>query len=205
MRHFAEQPWADFVRGVSAPQISRDIKAHLAEGCSKCQTALDAWSRVRRLAAEESIYAPPDNLVRLVKLGFASTHTLTQQPPAWTLASLVFDSFAQPLPAGVRSGALNVWQVIYEAEGLTVDLRFGRRAQSKEVHVVGQVFDKQAVRALQDNASVELSTENDQLVATTAVSTLGEFHLEFEQQDPMWLSVKAVGRNIVRIPLTNPR
>ncbi len=203
MLHFAEQPWADFVRGVSAPQVSRDIKAHLAEGCSKCQTAHDAWTRVRRLASEESAYAPPENLVRLVKLGFASSQA--QQSPAWTLASLVFDSFAQPLPAGVRSGALNVWQVIYEAEGLTVDLRFGRRAQSKEVHVVGQVFDKQAVRALRDNASVELSTEKEQLVATTAVSALGEFHLEFEQKDPMWLSVKAVGRNIVRIPLTNPR
>src|SRR5277367_661450 len=186
MRHFAEQPWADFVRGVSGPQISRDIKAHLDEGCSKCQTAHDAWSWVRRLASEESAYAPPENLVRLVKLGFASTQA--KQSPAWTLASLVFDSFAQPLPAGVRSGALNVWQVIYEAEGLTVDLRFGRRAQSKEVHVVGQVFDKQAVRALRDNASVELSTEQDKLVATTAVSALGEFHLEFEQKVPMWLS-----------------
>jgi hypothetical protein len=203
MRHFAEQPWADFVRGVSAPPISSDIKAHLAEGCSKCQTAHDAWSRVRRLATEESGYAPPDNLVRLVKLGFVSVQA--PQPRAWTLASLVFDSFAQPLPAGVRSGALNVWQVIYEAEGLTVDLRFGRRAQSNEVHVVGQVFEKLAARALRDNASVELSTEKDLLVATTEVSALGEFHLEFEQKDPMWLSVKAVGRNIVRIPLTNAR
>ncbi len=204
MRHFAEQPWADFVRGVSGPQISRDIKAHLAEGCSKCKTAHDAWSRVRRLATEESAYAPPQNLVRLVKLSFGSK--AAQPSPKWTLANLIFDSFAQPLLAGVRSsGALNVWQVIYEAEGLTVDLRFGRRMQSKEVHIVGQVFDKLAVRALQNNASVELSTEQDRLVATTAISALGEFHLEFEQQDPMWLSVKAAGRNTVRIPLTNPK
>src|SRR5271155_2240654 len=194
MRHFSEQPWADFVRGVSGPKISKDIRAHLASGCPECKKAHDAWSRIRRLATDQGAYAPPENLVRLVKLGFASKAA----PPSrtWTLANLVFDSFAQPLPAGVRSGALNVWQVIYEAEGLTVDLRFGRRAQSKEVHVVGQVFDKQAVRALRDNASVELSTEQDKLVATTAVSALGEFHLEFEQKVPMWLSVKAVGRNI---------
>src|SRR5580698_1421846 len=203
MRHFAEQPWADFVRGVSAPPISSDIKAHLAEGCSKCQTAHDAWSRVRRLATEESGYAPPDNLVRLVKLGFVSVQA--PQPRAWTLANLVFDSFAQPLPAGVRSGALRVWQVIYEAEGLTVDLHFGRRAESKAMHIVGQVFDKQAVGALQDNASVELSTEHEQLVATAPVTGLGEFHLEFEAKDHLWLEVKAVGRNTVRIPLTNPR
>jgi hypothetical protein len=203
MPHFSEQPWADFVRGVGGPEISRDIKAHLAAGCSKCATAHDAWSRVRRLATDEGVHSPPENLVRLVKLGFASKHA--QRPQTWTMANLVFDSFAQPLPVGVRSGALNVWQVIYEAEGLTVDLRFGRRAQSKEVHVVGQVFDKQEVRALQNNTSIELSTEQEKVVATTAVSALGEFHIEFEAKDHLWLSVKAAGRNPVRIPLTNPR
>lgn len=202
MEHFAEQPLVDFVRGVGGLELGRDIREHLAMGCSKCQTSHDAWNRVRRMAAEDSAYAPPENLVRMVKLEFGLK--AERHPQKWTLASLVFDSFAQPLPAGVRSGALNIWQVVYEAEGLTVDLRFGRRSQSKEIHVVGQVFDKQAVRALKNNATVELSNENDRLVATTAVSELGEFHLEFEAREQMWLSVKAAGRNAVRIPLTNP-
>jgi len=34
----------------------------------------------------------------------------------WTMANLVFDSFGQPLAAGVRSAALSAWQVVYEAE-----------------------------------------------------------------------------------------
>jgi hypothetical protein len=202
MEHFAEQPLVDFVRGVGEPELGIEIRAHLAKGCSKCKTAHDAWSQVRRMATEESSFAPPENLVRLVKLEFSGK--AAPRPQKWTLANLVFDSFAQPLPAGVRSGPLNVWQVIYEAEGLTVDLRFGRRSQSREVHVVGQVFDKQAVRALKNHATVELSTEKDQLVATTAVTELGEFHLEFEAKDRLWLSVKAAGRNTVRIPLTSP-
>lgn len=209
MEHFSERPWADFVRGISGPEISKDIRAHLAADCSKCKTALDAWSRVRRLASAEDTYAPPENLVRLVKLGFDSK--LGQQPPAWipakwTLANLVFDSFAQPLPAGVRSAALSAWQVVYEAEGLTVDLRFGHRAQSKTTHLVGQVFDKRAARVSQSNATVQLSTEPGVLLATTAVNAMGEFHIEFEAQDQhLWLSVKAAERTAVRIPLTNPR
>jgi hypothetical protein len=203
MQHFSEQPWADFVRGVSGPEVSSAIKAHLISGCLKCKTAHGGWSRVRSMESEESAYAPPENLVRLVKLGFASKAAPPSQ--AWTLANLVFDNFAQPLMAGVRSGALNVWQVIYEAEGLTVDLRFGRRAQSRAVHLVGQVFDKQEVRALRNNATVELSTEQNQMVATTDVSALGEFHIEFEANEHLWLSVKAAGRNPVRIPLTNPK
>ena len=209
MEHFSERPWADFVRGISGPEISTDIKAHLAADCSKCKTALDAWSRVQRFASAEDTYAAPENLVRLVKLGFTSkpahqprTSTLAN----WTLANLVFDSFAQPLPAGVRSSAaLSAWQVVYEAEGLTVDLRFGHRAQSKTVHLVGQVFDKRAVRLWQSDATIEVSTEQNHVVATTAVNAMGEFHIEFKPQDRLWLSVKAAERNTVRIPLTDPR
>jgi len=209
MEHFSERPWADFVRGVSGPEISKDIRTHLAADCSKCKTAADAWSRVRRLASEESAYAPPEDLVRLVKLGFDSKlgyQSRACTPAHWTLANLVFDSFAQPLPVGVRSAALSSWQVVYEAEGLTVDLRFGHRAQSKTIHLVGQVFDKRAVRAWQSNATIQLSTEQGELIATTAVNAMGEFHIEFETKDHhLWLSIKAVERNAVRIPLTNPR
>ncbi len=203
MEHFSEQPWADFVRGVSRPETSRDMSAHLAKGCSSCKMAHDAWSRVRRFATDEGSYTPPENLVRLAKLGFAAY--LPQPAQTWTLASLVFDSIAQPLMAGVRSGALNFWQVIYEAEGLTVDLRFGHRTPSKAIHLVGQVFDKQAVQALQSNANIELSTDQEQLLATATVNALGEFYIEFETNANLWLSVKAAGRNPVRIPLTNPR
>jgi hypothetical protein len=209
MEHFSERPWADFVRGISEPEISKDIKAHLAADCSKCKTALDAWSRVQKLASAEDAYAPPENLVRLVKPGFASKlgHQSRAWIPAnWTVANMVFDSFAQPLPVGVRSSAaLSAWQVVYEAEGLTVDLRFGHRAQSKTVHLVGQVFDKRAVRLSQSDATIEVSTEQNHVLATTAVNAMGEFHIEFKPQDHLWLSVKAAERNIVRIPLTNPR
>jgi hypothetical protein len=209
MEHFSEQPWADFVRGISGPEISKDIRTHLAADCSKCKTALDDWRRVRRLASAEDAFAPPENLVRLVKLGFASKpahQARTSTLENWTLANLVFDSFAQPLPAGVRSAALSAWQVVYESEGLTVDLRFGHRGQSKTVHLVGQVFDKRAVRVWQSNATIQLSTEQGELVATTAVNAMGEFHIEFEANDRhLLLLVKAAERTAVRIPLTNPR
>jgi hypothetical protein len=140
--------------------------------------------------------------VRLVKLGFASQPA--RQPRKWTLGNLVFDSFAQPLLAGVRSGALNVWQVIYEGEGLTVDLRFGRRAHSKDAHLIGQVLNKQEARAWQ-NATIELSNGEERLVAATSVNASGEFQVEYEAKDHLWLLIKAENRNTVRIPLTNPR
>ncbi len=200
MQHFSEQSWVDFVRGVMAPKVGDGINAHLVADCLQCKTAYDAWGRVGRMAVQEMGYAPPENLVRLVKLAFENTRT-DQPQRDWTVANLVFDSLAQPLPAGVRSGALNTWQMVYEAEGLTVDLRLGRGAQSNALHIIGQVFDKKAVRALQDKASVELSTIQHRLVATAPVSVSGEFQLEYQTKDDLWLSVKAEDRNAVRIPL----
>lgn len=211
MEHLADQPLVDFVRGVSEPSVARGIKTHLDAGCSKCQSAVDSWSRVRRLAAQEDAYTPAEDLVRMAKYAFVS-RTMQSARPAeptnWTLANLVFNGFTQPLPAGYRSGpaggTLNVWQVIYEAEGLTVDLRFGRRSLSKVVYIVGQILDKHAAQALHTDTTVELSTENDLLIATSPITVMGEFHIEFQQKGPLWLSVKTSGRNPVRIPLADP-
>jgi hypothetical protein len=92
----------------------------------------------------------------------------------------------------VRSAAPSAWQVVYEAEGLTVDLRFGHRAQSKRFTWLGQTTSEpcgsgratQTLRCRQNWISV---------VATTTVTAMGEFHIEFKPQDRLWLSVKAAG------------
>jgi hypothetical protein len=203
MDHFSEQPWIDLVRGVSAAEVSRDIRTHLDASCLKCKTTLDAWTRVRQLATDEAAFTPPENLVRLAKLAFAGKAE-APQPRNWTLANLVFDSFAQPLLAGVRSGELNMWQVIYETEGLTVDLSFGRRSKAKRVHLVGQVLDKREVRPWH-NVTIDLATEKDQVLGTTVANASGEFQMEFEAKEFLWLLIKAESHNTVWIPLTNLR
>jgi hypothetical protein len=187
MEHVSEQMWVDSVRGVSGSEIDTKVKAYLLTGCLQCSDSYNRWDKVRRLAAQEVSYDPPESVVRLVKLGFSDKAVSPRSE--WTFANLVFDSFAQPLAYGVRSGAASagpatggpsapaVWQVVYEAEGLTVDLRITYGARSQAVHLVGQVFDKQAVRPLQNNAIVELSTEGDSVIATSAVSPFGEFHI----------------------------
>jgi hypothetical protein len=210
-QHFSDQRWVDFARGVGTIDANNRIKAHLAVECGECKISQKRWREVARLAAAEATYDPPDNLVHLVKVGFS--HKATPEPQKWTLANLIFDSFAQPLPAGIRSGASNasapgvggvrVWQMVHEAEGLTVDLRFSHRTQSKAVQLVGQVFDKHATRPLQQSAFVELSTDEGQVVAATVVSPLGEFHIEFAATNQLILSVKAFERNTVRIQLVN--
>jgi hypothetical protein len=199
MDHFSEQAWADFARGFGATK-KPDIQAHLAASCLECKAVEVFWRRMQTMALAESAYTPSENLVRLVKLEFAAKQEI--QPEKWSVASLLFDSITRPLPAGVRSGDATVRQVVYEAEGLTVDLRFDRIVPSGSISVVGQLLDNRVPREPLTAASIVILTESGQLVATTMTNESGEFQLEFEPADHLRLTAR-VGRRRVQIPLAN--
>jgi hypothetical protein len=200
MEHFSEQAWADFGRGFSASAKGQGIKAHLASNCLNCKASSRFWGRLQTMALAEREYSAPENLVRLAKLEFAATQQL--QAEKWSLANVLFDSFSQPLLAGVRSSAAIARQLIYEAEGLTVDLRFDVVVPSGKVSAVGQILDSQTPDELLTGAPVVVWTENGQLVATTTANAYGEFQLEFEARDDLRLTARVGGRR-VKLPLAN--
>ena len=143
---------------------------------------------------------PPDALVRMVKQEFTARSEPETSP--WVLGKLVFDSVAQPLPVGVRAGAPIGRQFVYEAEGLTVDLRLDMQPRSKTICAVGQVLDKGTPRA-PGSPTILLWTEKGQPVLETKANEFGEFQIEFEAQDQLRLSIEMAGRRSVRIPLSD--
>jgi hypothetical protein len=201
MEHFSEQTWADFVRGVGASGTTLELEGHLAAGCEECKTSFALWGRLASVAAKEVDYAPPKSLIRLVKLYFASKQKA--EPQGWMIARMIFDSATQPLPMGVRSGAASTRQVVYEAEGLTVDLRFERKQHSKTIAASGQVLDKKAPLSWLGNATVVLWTDKGQMVTKTLANNHGEFHFEFEHQDQLRISIITANHRTLRIALGN--
>jgi hypothetical protein len=114
---------------------------------------------------------------------------------------MTFDSLSQPLLAGVRSvAAAAARQMVYEADGLTVDLRFDSQAHSNKVHLIGQVLDKRMPRTSLEDACVMLWTDRGLPVVETRTNGLGEFTMEFADLDNLRLSI-TVGRTHIRIPL----
>jgi len=195
MDHFSEQAWADFARGVGP---SQGMKAHLMAGCLNCKTAHGFWSRVQTMAMAERTYSAPEDLVRLAKLEFSARKELDQ---TWIPAHTVFDTFSIPLWAGTRGANLWPRQVVYEAEGLTIDLRLERAAQLGKVSAVGQILDSHAsVREPMNSASVVLWTGEGRLVATSTPNAYGEFQLEFDAQNDLRLTAR-VGSRRVRMSL----
>ncbi len=201
MEHFSEQAWADFVRGTGESATKVNIESHLARGCPDCRAAFDVWSRVQATLVNERTYTPPDSAVRMVKQEFTAAYSPEQRSSV--LASLLFDTFAQPLPAGIRSTVAVARQLVYEAEGLTVDLRLDRQPQSNKICVVGQVLDKGIPRVSPSGASIMIWTEKGLPIVQARANVSGEFQLEFEPQDGLRLSVNVDGRRTIRIPLAN--
>ena len=201
MKHFSEQVWTDFVRGIGPSKKNAEIEAHMASGCADCVAAVGMWKKVHSIANNEPSFTPPDHAVRMVKLEYATGQSPRLSP--WTMARLVFDSMSQPLTAGVRSGASESRQVAFEAEGTMVDLVLDTRPQSGTISLVGQVVDKGGAKIAPRQVAVIVWTEAGQPLAETAANEFGEFQLEFAAQDRLRLSVEIAGHQPIRIPPLN--
>jgi len=197
MAHFAEEVWADYVRGLAASDVAQKLSAHLADNCVDCKKASAAWERIKTIALREAEYQAPQDLVRLAKLQFIVD--APQPQDSW--AGLVFDTATQPAAAGVRGGLIHARQVIYEAESLTVDLRFERKISGNAISVAGQVLDRQEPLSWVSDAIVVLWTDKGRMVSKTEVNECGEFQLEFEPQNQLRISVITTGRKTLRIAL----
>ena len=201
MEHFSEQVWVDYVRGADLSVPKQGIEEHLASRCPECMTASAVWGRIAQFAAKESDFSPPENLVRLMKLQFADQQSA--QPELGLIASVIFDSATQPLPMGVRSGSASTRQIVYEAEGLTVDLRLERKPHSSTFSAAGQVLDKDAPLSWLGNAAIVLWNDKGHMLMKTVANDYGEFQFEFEHEDQLRISIITANRKTLRIALGN--
>ncbi len=201
MKHFSEQVWADFVRGIGQSKTNREVEHHVASGCLDCTPVCGMWKKVYSIATNEPSFTPPDSAVRMVKLEFATRQS--PQPDPWTMALLVFDSLSQPLTAGVRSGTLDSRQLMFDAEGTMVDLVLDTRPQSGMISLIGQVVDKDGAKVAPRQVAIILWAETGQPLAETSANEFGEFQLEFAAQDRLRLTVAIAGHKPIRIPPMN--
>jgi hypothetical protein len=200
MEHFSEQAWADFVRGFRNCDCE-EMGAHLARHCVDCTRIHHTWELVYSVAQQASLHAPPESLARMAKLEFASRLQAEAAPAVF--AALTFDTFARPALAGVRSPAASARQMLYEAEGLAVDLRFDRAPNRRLVTVTGQVLDRRQPRVPLESVLVIVWTPKGLPIIETRANAFGEFNLQLEPLNNLRLSIQAVGQKPVSISLAN--
>jgi len=197
VRHFDIAKWADFV-GDSAREGERAaMQAHLASGCQKCRHTAELLRKVATAARRHSQVQVPDYALRCARAIF-----LLQQPEKVQIlpripARLLYDSFREPLPAGVRTQQRLSRQALYQAGDYSLDLQLEKERGSPRVALVGQIQNhKQPGKRLGGMPVLLLSGK--QILAQAVSNSLGEFHMEYTPTKRLWLyvGVRQAGKRI---------
>jgi hypothetical protein len=189
MKHFSERDWADFVRGVAPPELTPALQGHLDSGCKKCLKSVAIWQSILEIARDEAGPPPPESAIRGAKACFGLYRPQERTSRVPTLADLIFDSFLQPLPAGARSSVTLGRQLLYESEGTNVDIHTQFDADANRVSLTGQVLDPTDPNATMKDISVMVMDKRG-VLAQTVTNASGEFRLECDHVENVWLKVK---------------
>lgn len=115
---------------------------------------------------------------------------------------LLFDSYSDAVPAGIRSAAMNVRQALFRAEPYQIDLHLEEQPERNRLLVTGQLLDAGSPRIVGQGVEITLSNRSP---GTIKIKTnqFGEFRAELENSGD--LEVSFVGHNgkIVAILLSD--
>ena len=178
MMHYDISQWTDFGRGVVASSERAAMETHLSEqGCARCRATLDLVRGVVAIARKADHDTPPDYAVRCAKALSALLPAQKSRFPS-LIAHLVYDSFRDPLPAGMRSEDQLSHQALYEAGDFCLDLRLEHDQRTPFVTLVGQLTNRTTPQSAMPEAPILLMARND-VVAHTISNPFGEFQMEY--------------------------
>ena len=152
------------------------MQTHLASGCRRCRAALDLMQRVVVSTRAEERYEPPADVVRCAKA--LSALQRPRSSVAGLVARLIYDSFREPLPAGIRGEDRVSQHTLYEAGNFFLDLRLEQEKESPLVTLVGQLTNRTAPDSALAAAPVLLMARKD-VIAHAVYNRFGEFQLDY--------------------------
>ena len=194
-RHLPVGAALDASRGVIALTAESEVRKHI-DSCAPCRERVNTWNTFAAITRRLREVDPPEETVGRAK-------ALAQRRPQVTAltrlkAALRYDSALFPLPAGVR-GASMPDQVVYQAEEFAVELRVSRE-RSRAMVIVGQITNvEQPTKRLADVPVTLLI--GDRVAVRARSNARGEFHLEHDERDRMWIEVAPEEGRSIRIPL----
>jgi hypothetical protein len=202
MKHYSLEKWVDFARNVIGKKERVAMQSHLEDGCKQCSTTLRLWQRVDEVARHKHNCEPPESFVRSIKGTFAIRGPRRTSPGTRAVAELLFDSFRNPLLAGVRSTTTAARQLLYRVGSYRIDVRIEPRGDCDKVEVTGQILDSADPSEGVGAAEVSLMKGN-KVLAGSVTDRFGEFNLECEMGNIFNLSV-ILPTEQIRLPLIDP-
>src|SRR3989441_634666 len=190
MKHLDLIQLTDYICGATAEAQAAAMEAHLASGCQKCRLTADLLHKLAAAARSDSQVQVPDYALRCARAIF-----LLQQPEKVQIlpripARLLYDSFREPLPAGLRTQQRLSRQTLYQAGDYSLDLRLENERGSSRVALVGQIENRKQPGKRLESVPVQLLS-GKQVLAQATSNSLGEFQMEYEPSKHLRLHVPA--------------
>ena len=199
--HYEITQWADFARGLVTGAAKMEMQRHLASGCTRCSRIETLLNRVVKATAADAACEVPEDVTQAALAIFSLQQPGKAPLLPRILARLVYDSFLQPLPAGVRAQQRLSRQAMYEAGDYCVDLRLEQEPGSSQVTMVGQVADRGQARQPLQEAPVMLMSGRE-VVARAVSNRFGEFQIEYQPRKSLRLHVSVEGdAKRIEVPL----
>ena len=192
MKHFTTEQWIDFANDAVAKGRRQAMELHLEQGCAPCKKTASLWQKVRQTAKTAAAYQPPESAVRIAKAGFTGPWQEGKRASVPGFVQVLFDSFRQPLMAGVRSSRSANRQMLYRADPYQVDLHIEAKPGSTKIVVMGQLLDLRNPDVPGRNVPIVISNLRGNVV-TSVTNEFGEFREEIQSSSD--LELKFLGEN----------
>jgi len=180
--HLDSEVIVDLLEGRTEASRIPALNAHI-EQCSSCSVQLEQWRRMFSLLARTHLTGAPHEVLR--NAGAIFQPDLAAQPTMrQIIASLVFDSLAQPTFAGARGGA-DARQMVLRAENFDIHVKI--LGDPRERQMIGQILAR-GEGALLDGAWLRL-LQNDECVGMTAIDQFGGFLVDDVPQGSLSIQI----------------
>jgi hypothetical protein len=187
MRHVTVENLIDYIEGQLSDVDKSTLDTHVGS-CTECQELKQEFHALIVRLREDAAYEPP---AELLQWGINLFQPVTQPQGVINglrkfIASLVFDTYEQPMLAGVRRVGALPRQLLFRAGDVDVDVKIESMEANDRITLVGQVLSNTA--KFFDNTPVKL--ESHGIVRyRTRTNLVGEFSFDEVPKDTYHLSV----------------
>ena len=143
------------------------------KACEDCREQLKSWKQLHFSLKNRILESAPEGLVRNAEAIFEAPKRSWIPTLREVIASVVFDSFAQPALAGAR-GSATARQIVLRAEECDIHVRISGESENR--HMTGQVLARSETTFVQ-GAVLHLVRDGKRF-ESTSVDKLGEFEFQ---------------------------
>lgn len=201
--HFEEEDWLDLALRLVPTEHGARMRSHLERGCTDCARLYSFWKAVAEAAAQQHLYEPPRDVVQSEKAAFPLAQKLPLLPRVAQSARILFDSFYEPVPAGVRGGTTGTRHLLYETDDFLIDLLVEVEGD-KRMALAGQILPKSPSRPRTGEVGVLAASNGGRTLRHAAVNAHGEFQIEGSEPGGLDLYVQLPDSTIKHISIPAP-